>query len=289
MGSPRTGANCVRPPLESAASRHTTPSKQQEPLKRPRLKYLPRVQRFLSPVFIVGFHHSGTRLIAKLLRDLGVFQVVNRTTFEWGEVQDLNEKICPKWHDPDAVRQIELRSAVSISRWRIGRLLWERGYRGSQVWGHKDPRTCVTLPVWLRAFPDASIVHIVRDPLDVLGTLGPNYSPFTRGSVLPQEDLPGWGELWKAYIDAVENSGSNARTFVNVRFEDLCSEPKAEMNRIAAALDLTCSLHDVEEERVRSDKTGIHKQWISAGKLDSRSVSELESQLRDYRRRYRYS
>ncbi len=36
-----------------------------------------------------------------------------------------------------------------------------RGYKGA--WGWKDPRNSLTLPYWLRLFPDARILHVRRD------------------------------------------------------------------------------------------------------------------------------
>jgi hypothetical protein len=39
------------------------------------------------------------------------------------------------------------------------------------AWGWKDPRNSITLPVWLKLFPDARVIHIVRNGVDVAESL----------------------------------------------------------------------------------------------------------------------
>ena len=37
----------------------------------------------------------------------------------------------------------------------------------SEAWGWKDPRNTITLPVWRKIFPDAGVIQIFRNGLDV--------------------------------------------------------------------------------------------------------------------------
>jgi hypothetical protein len=48
----------------------------------------------------------------------------------------------------------------------------ECGYNGKSKWGFKDPRLCVVLPLYLKLFPKAQVVHIRRNPNDVAASLG---------------------------------------------------------------------------------------------------------------------
>ena len=43
--------------------------------------------------------------------------------------------------------------------------------RLDQPWGWKDPRTVFTLPAWLRVFPSAKLLYIVRNGVDVASSL----------------------------------------------------------------------------------------------------------------------
>lgn len=243
---------------------------------------------FFKPIFIAGFHNSGTGLLAKLLRQMGVFQVVDRQAFEWGYIQDLNSSILPEWNNPEAVRGFDPQRCPSqISPLEIGEMLKEYGYNNDQPWGHKDPRTCATLGAWLEAFPQARVVHIVRDPVDVLGTLPAEYDKFTPEGKLPQKALSFWGDLWMAYTDRILQAADKARKFVEVKFEDLCLHPHHILLNLAHTLNLSEG-KTVDLESIQPGNVGIHRQWILQGKLDVMSVDRLKSQLKDYRGKYGY-
>ncbi|MCX6641678.1 MAG: glycosyltransferase [bacterium] len=241
-----------------------------------------------TPVLIVGFHHAGTRLISQFLQDMGVFQVVDRQTSIWGYIQDLNTEILPGWNDPQALRSFDHHEgSFKISPLQIADLLVKKGYHGNTLWGHSDPRTCATLDAWLEAFPSASVVHIMRDPLDVLGTLPEDYAKFTPGNHLPQEDLPFWADLWMAYLERILAAAPGAEKFIELRFEDLCLQPRLEMLRLAHDLGLPDN-NSVKLDGIKSGKIGIHAKWIEEGRLDPTDVELLKVVLGDYRQRYGY-
>jgi hypothetical protein len=251
-----------------------------------------RVDRFLEPVLIVGFHHAGTRLLARFLYDLGVFQAMSRKTHEWKYIQELNTRLLPGWNDPESVRMFQAeRISPALFRLQVAFQLLLRGYRGGQPWGHKDPRTCATLPAWLYAFPKASVVHIVRDPFDVLGTLAPAYARFTPEGKVPQESLAYWGEVWIAYTDKVLAWMPKARKSAQVRFEDLCQQPKQELSRVVLALGLeqqVSSVESIDTGIIQSSKVGVYKQWLANRKLDVGQLEQLKPVVSNYRRIFGY-
>lgn len=146
-----------------------------------------------EPVIIIGMHRSGTATLTRLLEHLGVFMGhdqdpnaearfflnLNRQMFAWCGA---------RWDYPDGVRKVlsdeALRDRLAqwlddalsapASRLYLGRWGWLR-YRDpralSRVWGWKDPRNTFTLPVWLRLFPEAKVVHIHRHGVDVAVSL----------------------------------------------------------------------------------------------------------------------
>ncbi len=105
---------------------------------------------------------------------------------------NLNEELLLKtgasWYRPapflrqmDQLKQsrktVESLRAACLSR-RSERFLGRRRWReyGSILdqpchWGWKEPRTCLTLPLWLKVFPAAKIVFIVRNGVDVSDSL----------------------------------------------------------------------------------------------------------------------
>ena len=138
-------------------------------------------------------HRSGTSMLARAMREFGVFMGRNRTrndecrwtnqlnywifrqasaTWERPEGMDsllVNPELCGLIEDylegvvsgPASIRYAGLR------RWvRAGTL-----FGIQEPWGWKDPRNTYTLPFWLRIFPQARVLHITRHGVDVAQSL----------------------------------------------------------------------------------------------------------------------
>ncbi len=235
--------------------------------------------RGAPPVLVVGMHRSGTSLVTRVLERLGVFmgadQEGNReSTFflacnEWilsaaGARWDRPEPLEDVWARPDAVAFLE-RALEERLRGR-GR----KGYLGrvraltratpaalEEPWGFKDPRTTLTLPLWLRLLPGARVVHVVRDGVDVAaslrarsrrqlaglgerpapdGTRAPNWFPSLRCLEL-EEGLA----LWAWYLDRCRENvtvRASDTPLHQIRYESLLGEPGEEAGRLAAFLGL---------------------------------------------------
>ena len=82
---------------------------------------------------------------------------------------------------------------------------------GYEPWGQKDPRNSITADAWLALFPNARLINIVRDPMDVLGTLPADYSRFSPSGERPQDAPAFWGELWNAYTRKTRAAMDRAR------------------------------------------------------------------------------
>lgn len=119
-------------------------------------------------VCVLGMHRSGTSLITRVTNLLGVYlgredlllepKADNPTGFwEHQLVKDLNEEILSRfggsWHEPpEFPAGWESSPALGDLRQRARKLM--EGEFGSQpLWGWKDPRTCLTLPLWQRVLP----------------------------------------------------------------------------------------------------------------------------------------
>lgn len=137
-------------------------------------------------MLVLGMHRAGTSAVARVVNLLGVptaasehlkdSSPVNPEGF-W-EIEPLTavndailEALGGDWSCPPAPpagweRAPELAALRERARAEAGRIL------PAPLWLWKDPRNCVTLPLWLEALdvsPAAVIVH--RDPLEVCGSL----------------------------------------------------------------------------------------------------------------------
>jgi hypothetical protein len=193
-----------------------------------------------SPVLILGFHHSGTRLLAQLLAEMGVFQVVDDGPFEWRYVQKINERLCPHWGNPSALQDWLHSKApkAALEASDVMSNLQQNGYQ-SGLWGVKDPRLCLTAPLWLRAFPDGSSVIIHRDPLSVLGTFPEDYAYFTPGKRSPLSNLPFWSQLYAIYYQSLRQISVSASRVIELRYEDIAANPIPSLSRLGRFLGIS--------------------------------------------------
>ena len=102
---------------------------------------------------------------------------------------------------------------------------------GKPLVGDKDPRNIDFLPELAGAFPRAAVLHIVRDPRDVL---------LSRTRAAWSASRPWWlhpmvyrEQLWRGRRMGRQHFGGR---YLEVRYEDLISDPQRSLRRIAAHL-----------------------------------------------------
>lgn len=194
-------------------------------------------------------HRSGTTMLTKLLRDAGYWMGDKlEQNSEPQYMIDLNNAILAgtqgKWSAPE--KTIEALSSPSQCS-----KLYDK-YKGSlseisirrpdmaHKWGWKEPRTTVTLPLWLRHYPDAKVIHIVRNGIDVAASLRSRellHRPTTTRKVISSWPRRRFGkfsdcrlyslqfgfDLWKQYLDAFDRFSDQlpASRVLTIRYEDL--------------------------------------------------------------------
>ncbi|MCG5523518.1 sulfotransferase [Ectothiorhodospira haloalkaliphila] len=145
------------------------------------------------PVIIIGMHRSGTSLLTRTLQEMGLFMGVNITRNQEARFTNaINDWIFAQagafWFTPKAVDSLlsdpasrplietYLRGVVNgpaaLRFLGLKRYLSYRGmHRMEEAWGWKDPRNSFTLPLWLKVFPEARVLHIMRHGVDVAQSL----------------------------------------------------------------------------------------------------------------------
>jgi len=145
------------------------------------------------PVIIIGMHRSGTAMISRMLEELGLFVGAqkdpnNEALFflrlnDWlirstGGRWDYPLPILVLLKHPTFRELIEDYLHFTVGTPRIVPFLGLRHYLRHRSlhtlnfpWGWKDPRNTFTLPLWLRVFPNARVVHVLRHGVDVANSL----------------------------------------------------------------------------------------------------------------------
>jgi hypothetical protein len=182
-------------------------------------------------IVVLGMHRSGTSALLGVVHRLGV--PIGSTTladvYEHPEAVDFNERLLfhfgrgwdclgslphSWWMDPgvEAYKQ-ELNSIIC------------REFGKYPLWGIKDPRMCITLPVWLAAFASLSIQPVfivaIRNPLEIAKSHARRDEFSQQKSIL----------LWMNYMLAAEyHSRGRQRLFIN--YSELMADPEAVTARI---------------------------------------------------------
>jgi hypothetical protein len=187
------------------------------------------------PVAIVGMHRSGTSLLTQLLQRSGLYLGSKDRLFgpnagnpdgywEHTGFHRLNEAVLTdlggSWEAPPPVPERwegDPRLAGHAAEAR--RLLGE--FSGREPWGWKDPRTSLTLSLWLELIPDLKVVVCIRNPLEVACSLRRRDPFFSYSKAI---------RLWRLYNDGALQTTAAQRIVVS--YERLLRGSEAELARV---------------------------------------------------------
>jgi hypothetical protein len=212
------------------------------------------------PVIIIGSHRSGTTATARALELLGLRLGQKLDSHrESKALQRLHEDYLRKqgaaWHHPqaflDALKNETGRSdcASYLETAKINRFAKLFGYRRNlrgwwlgrklkrgKPWGWKEPRTTLFARAWLRVFPDARFIHVVRNPLAVALSIRQRERRFHKAGDQPTPDLDRLEyclRLALTYVDAGETVREFTPNYLRLRFESLQTSPRETLRELA--------------------------------------------------------
>ena len=253
-----------------------------------------------EPLVVLGIHRSGTSLAVHLLTSLGLhmgyhlsrdaeavfFQKLNRLIFnivgvKWGFMDPLIDAMRS---DDFIEEQAQSMLGTLFKEKRLlnqeiknsdffGSDLWRDVKQDNLIhWGWKDPRTTITFPIWLRLFPQAKVVHILRNGIDVAisthrrslkqqrnfikRTFPLDYSPVTL-------DFEYCFHLWESYVTFVlENKHLVSEdNYLEIRYEDLLLQPEMQLRLITEFIgfpvengELIAAIKQVDRRRLNNSK-----------------------------------
>jgi hypothetical protein len=278
-----------------------------------------------QPVILLGMHRSGTAMIARLLEVLGLFQgselqedhesvwflelndlILRRVNAAW----DQPEPICSFLENPEAF-DLTLRClADDLSSSRTREFLGKKWslkagslLSHAQPWGWKDPRTIFTLSLWLALFPQARLVYIVRNGVDVASSLRArevrelarrrrefDAKPAIGGRSRLQRagfkgsarclSMEGSFSLWEEYVAQAERALDGLTRGVHrLRFESFLAEPATALEDLAKFCGVNSDKSAVEQAIAR---IGVDAKRANAFVADP-AVQEFYQQVRGSR------
>lgn len=195
------------------------------------------------PIFVVGCQRSGTTMLRLMLDSHPRISCGPETRFLEGFEPILTD-------DWKRLSQYGLSEEEWIRRIRGFFEGIQQDYaasKGKERWADKTPRYALSLPLVLRVFPDAQIVHVIRDPRDV--------------AVSHRKRFGYWSCLkstvkWPKYVGTARRDTRSlpADSYREVRYEALVGQPEETLRDLLAwlgeewdpsILDFDKARHDV--------------------------------------------
>ena len=221
-----------------------------------------------KPLIIVGMHRSGTTLLTNILEESSFWLGdEHEGNSEPQYVLDLNDKILAyldanwcelhgfeanKLANNDALKELAAKFVDDFDKILNGPFSTQ-----NDKWGWKEPRTTLLLPLWLHFYPEARVIHIIRNGIDVAGSLYSRESRYREKNLLKRllinlkhnfkvhsnkklMDVNYCFELWEKYIFYAEKWLSNHKgEKLEIKYEDLLSGDNKTIDNLKAFLNLT--------------------------------------------------
>jgi hypothetical protein len=265
------------------------------------LSELPAPLGVTAPIFVVGAARSGTTLLQSmigahpdvaLLGELHFFDQIMRLKhtipepFDAAAMPRLRQGIL-KCHaiqfvpdfEPVLDRALEQLAAVPGPTYAalFAQLLAAHGQlSGTTRVGEKTPSNVRYLKELAALFPDARIVHILRDPCDSISSR--IRYPFTSSSVIFNTLL--WKIEMIYALDFAADREAVADRYLEVRYEDLVTEPREVLTRICRFIGVDFAEAMLAGHR-RADQVVKDEPWKEgiAQPVNDRSVGAWRERL----------
>lgn len=255
-----------------------------------------------GPVFIVGMPRSGTKLLRGLLNQSPHIAVPDIETdffpflVRWVQRNGQSRRLVdfqrlyaeliktPYFAHRDSSRPFSLEGwLASCERFDAAGLFsgFVRAELGAQGgpgvrWGDKSPAYIRHVALLLAHFPDAQIIHLIRDVRDYCASVRRAWGKDVRRAAYR------WGQ---DVASAHRACSSSPERCLQVRYEELLSSPRSQMQRICAFLEtpfseamtrLGRSTEAVGDAAGRTEivRTNFNK---FDGKLTRREIRDIES------------
>jgi hypothetical protein len=244
-------------------------------------------QREPGPLILTGMHRSGTSLAASIVRAAGInmgqrFSAPDvwsqRGYYEDHDFLELHRSMLRSLGECD--KGWTLRYPLNLAReWsQCARKLVGEKSVAVNVWGWKDPRTCLFLEFWHAICPNAVFLFVYRPRWEVV------YSLLRRGLSIETLSSPTAAlQLWIHYnLRILEFARSHPERTLLISMRGLALDAKAMVGRIGELLRtrLCESVHDCfDANLIHSHDQEWRASLIADGFPEARRIFQLLNEM----------
>lgn len=248
------------------------------------------------PIMVVGCPRSGTTLLQLMLHAHPRIAIppetrhlleTHRRRTKFGDLrkQRNRQKVAdyitkrPKFKDlgvdRDLVRARIVDGPATVGS-ALGIVLQEYARRFDKPrWGDKRPLYLNHLPVIFELFPDAQVIHIVRDGRACVASL--KRMPWWQGGSVTAMSR------WVQSMRMGQKARSSLRPdqYLEIQYEQLVAQPRAELERLCAFLGEDFDEAMLAPQHLADQAVPQHKNWHerTRGEVSTAPVNAWESQL----------
>jgi len=188
-----------------------------------------------APIFVGGMFKSGTSLLRAMLgQHSAIASGLETYWFDWdwsqrdgAELRHTLERLAG-YFDIGAGTVIALAKSAPSPEAFLTTLMDEVARKeGKPRWAEKTPGNIAHADRIWAAWPDAKIVHIVRDPRDVFASLVE-----AKKWDSPEEFADRWVSTIGRGLRLKGEINPSARSYLAIRYEDLIAAPEQTMRRV---------------------------------------------------------
>lgn len=193
-------------------------------------------------ICVLGMHRSGTSMLMKTLNNLGVYLGKNEDMLAFADdnpegfwehrgIVEIHENILAElnrsWDSLTPLPKNWLNNP-RIQQYKLDLIdVIKREFKYVPVWGFKDPRTCILLPLWNEIYDvleiEVSYIIILRNPLDVANSL------YKRNNINKQYGIA----LWYYYMINIMEYTKGCNKLI-LHYDSILEETMNSARRIAS-------------------------------------------------------
>ena len=188
-----------------------------------------------TPIFVVGMPRTGTTLLERILGNspgIALCGELNdlRMQYKWA-----TDYYCPGFFDEKSLARAGAADYAELGRRYLDHVKWRAP--GSRRFTDKNPGNFQMIGVILKALPQAKIIHLQRDPADACFS---NLKElFAANAYSYSYDLGELATHHRNYTRLMAHWHTIAPgRILDVRYEDLVTEPEAQTERVMRYLGL---------------------------------------------------